>query len=224
MNILVVEDERKLASFIKSSFEEERFNVDLADNGEDAVLKAINFTYDLILMDIILPQKDGLTAIKEIREKEILTPILCVTSRDTLDDVVSGLNSGSDGYLTKPFYLPELIARSLALIRRKDNAYAAELFFADLHLDPTKHRAWRANTTLSLSEKEYDLLQYLMLNPNQVLSRAKIAENIWGDSYDPSTNIVDVYINYLRKKIDRNFKQKLIHTVRGSGYALKAEG
>lgn len=223
MNILVVEDESKLASFLKSGFEEEQFNVDLADNGEDAVLKAINFTYDLILMDLMLPQKDGLTAISEIREKEILTPILCLTAKNTLDDVVSGLNSGSDGYLTKPFFLPELIARSRALIRRKTNPHT-ELFFADLRLDPAKHKAWRSNQTLSLSAKEYALLEYLMLNPNQVLSRAMIAENVWGAIYNSSTNIVDVYINYLRNKIDRNFKQKLVHTVRGSGYVLKAEG
>ncbi len=223
MRILVVEDEKKVASFIKKGMEEEGFTVDLAHDGEEGVLKATSSSYDLILMDIMMPKKDGLTAIKEIREENISTPILCLTAKDTVDDIVTGLDSGSDGYLTKPFAFAELIARSQALIRRKNTDRGAELFFADLRLDPVSHKVWRSDNELDLTSKEYGLLEYFMQNPNQVLTRTMIAEHVWDYTFDSFTNIIDVYVNYLRKKVDQNYDKKLIRTVRGVGYTLKEE-
>jgi DNA-binding response OmpR family regulator len=221
MRILVVEDETKVASFIRKGLEEEEFTVDLAHDGEEGVLKATSSAYDLILMDIMMPKKDGLTAIKEIREAGISTPVLCLTAKDTVEDIVSGLDSGSDGYLTKPFAFTELIARCRALIRRKNTARGAELFFADLRLDPVSHKVWRSGNEIELTSKEYGLLEYFMLNPNQVLTRTMIAEHVWDYTFDSFTNIIDVYVNYLRKKVDQGHENKLIRTVRGVGYALR---
>ena len=177
--------------------------------------------YDLILMDVMLPKKDGLSAIKEIREKNIQTPILCLTAKDTVDDIISGLDIGSDDYLTKPFAFAELVARVRALIRRGSQDRGAELYFADLRLDPVGHKVWRSSKEIDLTAKEYALLEYFMRNPNQVLTRTMIAEHVWDYTFDSFTNIIDVYVNYLRKKIDRDFDKKLIHTVRGVGYVLK---
>ena len=224
MRILVVEDEKKVADFIKRGLEEEGFIVDVAYDGEEGVNKAESTTYNLILMDIMMPKKDGLTAIKEIREKKISTPILCLTAKDTVDDIVHGLKIGSDGYLTKPFAFAELLARSRALIRRGDQDRGAELFFADLRIDPVGHKVWRDGNELDLTSKEYALLEFFMRNPNQVLTRFMIAEHVWDYTFDSFTNIIDVYVNYLRKKVDRDHEKKLIHTVRGAGYILKEEG
>ncbi|SHI96995.1 two component transcriptional regulator, winged helix family [Malonomonas rubra DSM 5091] len=221
MRILVVEDEKKVASFIKRGLEEEEFAVDVAYDGEEGVYMAENNTYDLILMDVMLPKKDGLSAIREIREKNIPVPILCLTAKDTVDDIVSGLDIGSDDYLTKPFAFAELVARVRALIRRGSQDRGAELYFADLRLDPVGHKVWRSSKEIDLTAKEYALLEYFMRNPNQVLTRTMIAEHVWDYTFDSFTNIIDVYVNYLRKKIDRDFDKKLIHTVRGVGYVLK---
>lgn len=221
MHILVVEDEKKVADFIKRGLEEEQFTVDVAYDGEEGVTKAESSAYDLILMDIMMPKKDGLTAIKEIREKNIQTPILCLTAKDTVDDIVTGLGTGSDGYLTKPFAFAELVARTRALIRRGAQDRGAELFYADLHLDPVQHKVWRDKNEIDLTTKEYALLEYFMRNPEQVLTRSMIAEQVWDYTFDSFTNIIDVYVNYLRKKIDKNYEKKLIHTVRGAGYILK---
>ena len=224
MRILVVEDEKKVADFIQRGLEEEGFIVDVAYDGEEGVNKAESTTYNLILMDIMMPKKDGLTAIKEIREKKISTPILCLTAKDTVDDIVHGLKIGSDGYLTKPFAFAELLARSRALIRRGDQDRGAELFFADLRIDPVGHKVWRDGNELDLTSKEYALLEFFMRNPNQVLTRFMIAEHVWDYTFDSFTNIIDVYVNYLRKKVDLDYEKKLIHTVRGAGYILKEEG
>jgi len=221
MRILVVEDEKKVASFIQRGLEEEEFTVDVAHDGEEGVTMAGSVSYDLILMDVMLPKKDGLTAIREIREKQIETPILCLTAKDTVDDIVSGLDVGSDDYLTKPFAFAELVARVKALIRRGSQDRGAELLFADLRLDPVTHRVWRDNTEIDLTSKEYALLEYFLRNANQVLTRTMIAEHVWDYTFDSFTNIIDVYVNYLRKKVDRNYDKKLIHTVRGVGYVLK---
>ena len=223
MRILVVEDEIKVSAFIKKGLEEEGFTVDVAHDGEEGVNKAESTTYDLILMDIMMPKKDGLTAIKEIREKMISTPILCLTAKDTVGDIVSGLNTGSDGYLTKPFAFAELLARSRAMIRRGNQDRGAELIYADLRIDPVAHKVWRDGNELDLTSKEYALLEYFMRNANQVLTRTMIAENVWDYTFDSFTNIIDVYVNYLRKKVDQNYEKKLIHTVRGVGYILKEE-
>jgi len=221
MRILVVEDEKKVADFIKRGLEEEEFEVDIASDGEEGVSMGENVTYDLILMDIMLPKKDGLSAIREIRDKQITTPILCLTAKDTVDDIVAGLDVGSDDYLTKPFAFAELVARVKALIRRGSQDRGAELSFADLRLDPVAHRVWRSDKEIDLTSKEYALLEYFIRNANLVLTRNMIAEHVWDYTFDSFTNIIDVYVNYLRKKVDKNFEKKLIHTVRGVGYVLK---
>jgi heavy metal response regulator len=221
MRILVVEDEKKVASFIKRGLEEEHYEVDLAGDGEQGLAMAETNVYDLILMDLMLPKLDGLAVVKELRRKQISTPVLCLTAKDTVDDIVSGLDSGSDDYLTKPFAFAELLARVRALVRRGTKDRGAEIRFSDLRLDPVAHKVWRGGKELELTAKEYALLEYMMRNPNQVLTRTMIAEHVWDYTFDSFTNIIDVYVNYLRKKVDKDFDKKLIHTVRGVGYVLK---
>ena len=219
--LLVVEDEKKVASFIKRGLEEEEFQVDVANDGEEGLFMAENNSYELILMDLMLPKMDGLSVVRTLREKDIMTPVLCLTAKDTVDDIVSGLDSGSDDYLTKPFAFAELLARVRALLRRGSQDRGAELVFADLRLDPVTHKVWRSDKEIDLTAKEYALLEYFMRNPNQTLTRTMIAEQVWDYTFDSFTNIIDVYVNYLRKKVDRDFDLKLIHTVRGIGYVLK---
>ncbi|MCD6527433.1 MAG: response regulator transcription factor [Desulfuromonas sp.] len=223
MKILVVEDEKKVASFIKRGLEEENFSVDIAANGEEGLYMAESNHYDLILMDVMLPKKDGLTVIKELRAKEVTSPVLCLTAKDSVEDIVAGLDSGSDDYLTKPFAFAELLARVKALVRRGAKDRGAEIYFADLRLDPVTHKVWRSDKEIDLTAKEYGLLEYFMRNPNQVLTRTMIAEHVWDYTFDSFTNIIDVYVNYLRKKIDKDYNKKLIHTIRGVGYVLKED-
>ena len=223
MKILVVEDEKKVASFIQRGLEEESFSVDIATNGEEGLTMAEANHYDLILMDVMLPKKDGLTVIKELRNKEITAPVLCLTAKDSVEDIVAGLDSGSDDYLTKPFAFAELLARVKALVRRGAKDRGAEIYFADLRLDPVTHKVWRSDKSIDLTAKEYGLLEYFMRNPNQVLTRAMIAEHVWDYTFDSFTNIIDVYVNYLRKKVDKDHAKKLIHTIRGVGYVLKED-
>lgn len=221
MRVLVVEDEKKVASFIKRGLEEESFSVDVAYDGEEGLDMAANNPYDVILMDLMLPKKDGLSVIRELRERDIVTPVLCLTAKDTVEDIVEGLETGSDDYLTKPFAFGELLARVKALLRRTSKDRGAEIYFADLRLDPVSHKVWRSDKEIDLTAKEYGLLEYFMRNPNEVLTRAMIAEHVWDYTFDSFTNIIDVYVNYLRKKVDRDYDTKLIHTVRGVGYVLK---
>lgn len=223
MKILVVEDEKKIASFIKRGLEEEKFEVDVTYDGEEGLQKSLDASYSLIILDVMLPKKDGLTVVKEMRAKKLLTPVLMLTAKDTVEDIVAGLNSGSDDYLTKPFAFAELLARVRALLRRSEQERGAEIRFADLRLDPVTHKVWRKDKEIDLTAKEYSLLEFFMRNPNQVLTRTTIAENVWDYIFDSFTNIIDVYVNYLRKKIDRDADKKLIHTVRGVGYILKEE-
>jgi heavy metal response regulator len=224
IKILVVEDEKKVASFIKRGLEEEEFSVDVASDGEEGLYLAESNKYDLILMDLMLPKMDGLSVVRELRQREVVTPVLCLTAKDTVEDIVSGLDSGSDDYLTKPFAFAELLARVRALLRRGTQDRGAELVFADLRLDPVTHKVWRGEGEIDLTAKEYALLEYFMRSPNQVLTRTMIAEHVWDYTFDSFTNIIDVYVNYLRKKVDRDYTKKLIHTVRGIGYVLKEEG
>ena len=221
MRILVVEDEKKVSSFIQRGLEEEGFTVEVAFDGEEGIEKAEAQSFELILMDVMLPKMDGLAAIKALREKGIQVPVLCLTARDSIDDKVAGFDIGADDYLAKPFAFVELVARCRALIRRGSNDRGAEISFADVKLDPVAHKVWRGGEEIILTSKEYALMEYFMRNPNRVLTRQMIAENVWDYTFDSFTNIIDVYVNYLRNKIDQKFDKKLIHTVRGAGYALK---
>lgn len=221
MRILVVEDEKKVAAFIKRGLEEEGYSVDVAYDGAEGVQMAESVSYDLLIMDVMLPKKDGLTVVKELRQAGRSMPVLMLTARDTTDDIVAGLDAGSDDYLTKPFAFAELSARVRALVRRSVMERGAELVFADLRMDPVSHQVWRGEREIDLTAKEYGLLELLMRNPNTVLSRTTIAEQVWEHTFDTFTNIIDVYVNYLRKKVDKGFERRLIHTVRGQGYVLR---
>jgi DNA-binding response OmpR family regulator len=223
MKILVIEDEKKVANFIKRGLEEEKFEVDTANDGETGMQMAVESSYNLIVLDVILPKRDGMSVVKELRARKIMVPVLMLTAKDSLDDIVAGLNSGSDDYLTKPFAFAELLARVRALLRRTELDRGAEIRFADLRLDPVTHKVWRKDKEIDLTAKEYALLEFFIRNPNQVLTRTTIAENVWDYVFDSFTNIIDVYVNYLRKKVDRDADKKLIHTVRGLGYILKEE-
>jgi heavy metal response regulator len=224
MRVLIVEDERKMAESLKRGLKEEGYAVDVADNGDDGWHFATENTYDVIVLDIALPRRDGIRLCRDIRGRGIKTPILMLTARDTVDAKVQALDSGADDYLTKPFAFAELLARLRALLRRSYTDLTLKLQVADLVLDPVTRRVTRAGRDMTLTQKEFALLECLMRHPNQVLSRTVLAESAWGESFDALTNVIDVYINYLRNKIDRDFEPKLIHTVRGAGYVLKAEG
>ncbi len=223
MKILVVEDEKKVSSFIKRGLEEEKYEVDTAIDGEEGLRMAIEKPYDLLVLDWMLPKRDGLSVLKELRMRKNTTPVLMLTAKDTVEDIVAGLETGSDDYLTKPFAFAELLARVRALLRRSEMDRGAEIRFADLRIDPVTHKVWRKDREIDLTAKEYGLLEYFMRNPNQVLTRTMIADHVWDYTFDSFTNIIDVYVNYLRKKIDRDADKKLIHTVRGVGYILKEE-
>jgi len=223
MRILVVEDEKKVASFIKRGLEEESYVVETAADGEEGLTLALEKRFDLIILDWMLPKRDGMSFLKELRDRNMSTPVLMLTAKDTVEDIVVGLETGSDDYLTKPFAFAELLARVKALIRRSEMDRGAELHFADLRIDPVTHKVWRGEKEIDLTAKEYGLLEYFMRNPNQVLTRTMIADHVWDYTFDSFTNIIDVYVNYLRKKIDRDATIKLIHTVRGVGYILKEE-
>jgi heavy metal response regulator len=223
MKILVIEDEKKVANFIKRGLEEEKYEVDTANDGETGLHMAADGSYGLVVLDVMLPKRDGMSVVKELRSKKVMVPVLMLTAKDSLDDIVTGLNSGSDDYLTKPFAFAELLARVRALLRRTELERGAEIRFADLRLDPVTHKVWRKDKEIELTAKEYALLEFFMRNPNQVLTRTTIAENVWDYVFDSFTNIIDVYVNYLRKKVDRDADKKLIHTVRGLGYILKEE-
>jgi DNA-binding response OmpR family regulator len=221
MKILIVEDEKKVASFIKRGLEDDNYQVSVCYDGIDGLKRAGSGEYDLIILDCMLPKKDGLTVVRELREVGNHIPVLMLTAKAETDDVISGLDAGADDYLVKPFAFTELQARVRALIRRSEQDRGAEIRFADLRLDPVNHKVWRSQTEIVLTAKEYNLLAYMVRNAGNVLSRANIADNCWEYPFETFTNIIDVYINYLRKKVDGKFPTKLIHTVRGKGYILK---
>lgn len=223
MRILVIEDDKDLAQFVRKGLQEERHAVDVAEDGEAGLELASSGGYDLMIVDVMLPKLDGLTFCRRVRGWGDHTPILLLTARDTVEDKVAGLDTGADDYLTKPFAFAELVARVRALIRRGGPPPAGELKAADLVVDPAAHRVRRAGKEISLTNKEYALLEYLLRNRNRVLTRTAIIEHVWGLNYDPMTNIVDVHIRALRSKIDKDFSPPLIITVRGVGYMLETE-
>ena len=221
MKILVVEDEKKVANFIKRGLEEDQYSVSVSNDGVDGLKQAQEGDFSLLILDTALPKMDGLTILKTLREADNRVPVLMLTAKGTTEDIVAGLDAGADDYMSKPFAFAELTARVRALLRRGEQDRGAEIYFADLRLDPVSHKVWRGGNEIDLTAKEYGLLEYLMRNPETVLSRAMIAEHVWDYAFDSFTNIIDVYVNYLRKKVDREYPVKLIHTVRGQGYILR---
>jgi heavy metal response regulator len=221
MHVLVVEDEKKVASFIQRGLEAEHYTVDLAYDGEDGLTQLFDGDYDLLILDVMLPKRDGLSMLREVRKRGVQTPVLLLTARDTLADKVAGLDLGADDYLTKPFAFEELLARVRALLRRGAPTQPLTLTLADLSLDPMTHQVTRAGKKIDLTAKEFSLLEFFLRNPGRVLSRALIAQHVWGVDFDTFTNVIDVYVKYLRKKIDSDFEPKLIHTVRGAGYVMR---
>lgn len=219
MRILLIEDERKVANFIQRGLEAEGYRVDVAADGVSGEKKIRRGSYDLLLLDLLLPKKDGFSIIKSIRKDENPIPILVLTARGATEDIVQGLDLGADDYLVKPFAFSELVARIRSLARRNKKA-STILKIADLQLDTVQHQAMRHGTMISLTRREYNLLEYLMRHGNTIITRSQIEKEVWGYHYDPGTNIVDVYINHLRKKIDHPFATKLIHSFRGQGYVF----
>ena len=224
MRVLIVEDERKISAYVKRGLEEQGYAVDAAYTGTEALDFADAAPYDLILLDILLPEMDGFAVCRELRRKGNRTPVLMLTARDAIDDRVAGLDAGADDYLVKPFALKELLARLRALNRRgTDIPKSPILQLADLTLDTLTRRVKRSNKTIELAAKEYAVLECLLREPDRVLTRTQIAEHVWNYDVYNQSNIVDVYIRNLRRKIDDGFEIKLIHTVRGAGYRLSVE-
>ena len=221
MTILVVEDEVKITRFIKRGLEMEHYTVDTAYDGEEALEKTEINNYDLIILDVMIPKIDGIETCRQIREKKIDTPIIMLTARDTVGDRIKGLDAGADDYLIKPFAFGELVARIRALLRREKSVKSTKLQVGNLILDPSKHEIYREDKEIYLSSKEYRLLDYMMRRPGHVCTRTMIGEHIWGYNFTDESNVIDVYISYLRKKVDSGFQKKLIHTVRDVGYKIQ---
>lgn len=221
MRLLVVEDEKKVASFIKQGLVEEGYAVDVAGDGEAGLKMVLDGVHDLIILDLSLPKKDGLSVLQALRQAKVKTPVLLLTVRANIEDKVLGLDAGADDYLTKPFAFEELLARIRALLRRRAATEPPVLQVADLILDPGQRSVLRHGKKIELTPREFSLLDYFMRNPGRVLTRTMIAEHVWDYSFDTTTNVIDVYVNYLRKKIDADHEPKLLHTVRGVGYVLK---
>lgn len=223
MRILVVEDEKKIADFIKRGLKEEGYAVDAAYDGEEGLFLAKTNEYDLILLDLMIPKIDGLALCRKLKKEKVKAPVIMLTAKDTVKDKVMGLDSGADDYLTKPFAFEELLARIRAIFRKRDSQTLTKLKIADLELDLLTHKVAREGKEIELTTKEYSLLEYLMRNEGLIVTRTMISEHVWDIDFDTFTNVIDVYINYLRNKIDSGFEKKLIHTVRGRGYTLEEE-
>jgi heavy metal response regulator len=224
MRILLVEDDTGASRFIRKGLYEEGYTVDVAFDGEEGLHLATSQNYDLIIMDVMLPEMSGFAALKSVRKKGVMTPVIFLTARDEKEDVVHGLELGADDYLIKPFSFPELLARIKAVLRRgQKDIELSKLTVADLSLSIINRTARRGEKDIELSAKEFTLLEYLMRNAGQILTRTMILEHVWGYDFDTSSNIIDVHINRLRMKIDRDFQIKLIHTIKGVGYVLKDE-
>ena len=224
MRVLVVEDEIKMASLIRRGLRSEGLAADVAIKGEDALWMAGSTTYDAIVLDVMLPGVDGFEVCRRLREKGVWAPILMLTARDAVRDRVAGLDSGADDYLVKPFSYAELLARLRALVRRGPVERPAELSVGSLRLDPAQHKVWRGDSEISLSAKEFAILETFMRRPGEVLSRFQLLEHAWDYEYENRSNVVDSYIRLLRRKIDQPFGTKSIETVRGAGYRLRKDG
>ncbi len=223
MKILVIEDEKKVARFLKLGLEAEGHTVDCAYDGEKGEGLAVSEKYDVIVLDIMLPKKNGIEVLKSIRNNGLTTPVLILTAKGTLEDKVEGLDKGADDYLVKPFAFAEFIARVRSLGRRSGSEKAATLRVGDLELDPLTRKARRGGREIELTNREYALLEFFVRNVNRLLTRTVISEHIWEYNFDTGTNIVEVYVNKLRNKIDAGAEKKLIHTVRGAGYMMKID-
>jgi heavy metal response regulator len=222
MKVLVVEDDEKIASFIVKGLQQAGMVVDSVENGIEGLDFAVSANYDAAVVDIMLPGIDGLNMIRQMREKKIKTPVIILSAKRSVDDRVTGLQSGGDDYLVKPFAFSELLARIQALIRRSNNIPEAhKLVFRDLHLDLYSREVKRGVTPIELQRREFSLLEFLMRNAGRVISKTMILEQVWDYSFDPQTNVVDVLVCRLRNKVDKDFDEKLIHTIRGVGYVLK---
>ncbi len=222
MRILLVEDDRGISSFIAKGLTESGYVVDVAYDGEEGLHLSLSQSYDIIILDILLPEIDGYEILRAIREKKIMTPVIFLTAKDAKEDIVTGLELGADDYLIKPFSFVELIARIRAVLRRgSKDVNLSRLTVGDLTMNLIERTVRRSNCDIELTGKEFLLLEYLMRNTGHVLTRTMLLENVWGYNFDTSSNIVDVHINHLRNKIDRDFQPKLIHTIKGMGYVLK---
>lgn len=221
MRILIIEDEEKVANFIKRGLKEEGYSVDVAYDGEEGHFQATSNEYDVIILDLILPKIDGISLCKKLRADKINIPVLMLTAKDSVKDKVIGLDSGANDYLTKPFSFEELLARMRALLRKTETLTATKLRVGDLVLDLLTHKVTRSGKEIILTNKEYSLLEYFMRNVGSIVTRTMISEHVWDVNFDTFTNVIDVYINYLRNKIDKGYKKKLIHTVRGRGYLIR---
>lgn len=222
MRVLVVEDDPRLAALIARGLREESYAVDTCDNGKSAIAQAAVNSYDAVVLDVMLPGVDGLTVVSTLRERHIHTPVLMLTARDTVPDRIAGLDAGADDYLVKPFDFGELLARLRALLRRPEAVQPMRVTIADLDIDLQSHTVIRAGTPIVLTAKEFALLELLARNAGRVVSRADIVSHVWDDNHDPFTNAVEVYMNRLRGKIDREPFSPLLHTRRGAGYMLAA--
>ncbi len=220
MRLLIVEDDKKVCAFLERGLREENYAVDVCRNGADALYLAQLNPYDVVILDIMLPGKDGFSVCRDMRENNILVPIIMLTAKDDLDDKITGLTVGADDYLTKPFSFEELLARIRALLRRSQDYKTKVLRVADLEMDPLSRIVTRAGKKISLTGKEYALLEYLLRNRGRVLSQSMIIEHVWNMDYEGASNVVNVYINHLRQKIDRGALVPLIKTIRGHGYQI----
>lgn len=222
MRLLIVEDEHRIAAFLKRGLVEEGYAVDVAYDGEEALDYCDTASYDLMLLDVLLPRLSGIEVCRTLRRRGVHTPILMLTARDDVEDRVGGLDAGADDYLGKPFAFRELLARIRALLRREPRAHSLALQIADLTLDPATHIVMRAGFTIPLANKEYNILEYLMRNVDRVVTRTMLTEHVWGYDFESESNVIDVHIRSLRRKLDDEHPVKLIHTVRGAGYRLSA--
>jgi two-component system OmpR family response regulator len=223
VRILIVEDEVKLAALLRRGLAEEAHAADIARSGEDALWMAQATEYDAIVLDLMLPGLDGIEVCRRLRVDGVWSPVLMLTARDAVEDRVGGLDAGADDYLTKPFAFAELLARLRALVRRGASERPAELAVGDLRLDPATRRVWRGDAEIDLSPKEFALLETFMRRPGRVLSRFELLEHAWDYEYENRSNVTDVYVRYLREKIDRPFRRSSLETVRGVGYRLRAD-